>query len=217
MVSDHMRMIARLDGEPFLVSHRLNGSAHELTFCTNDKPYRLSELCGVLAINNFNILNAFAFTRRDGKVIDVFIVEPIDQDGVLPPEEMLRRFEHMRGDLKQVFDGDLELATATRDHAKRWRRVTRPGIPVETRVQFENDISEDYTIIDVFAQDRPGLLYTITRALSELGLSIARARISTEATRAIDSFYVRDEGKKIKSASRLAELRERLREAMGRP
>jgi [protein-PII] uridylyltransferase len=211
MVNDHMRMIDRLDGEPFLVSHHLAGSAHEITFCTHDKPYRLSELCGVLAINDFTILNAFAFTRRDAKVIDVFVVEPIDHDGVLPQEEMLRRFEHIRRDLKKIFDGKLDLETATREHARRWRRLLRGSIPVQTQVQFENDISEDYTIIDVFAQDRPGLLYTITRALSEQGLSIARARISTEATRAIDSFYVRDaDGKKVKSAALLAELRDRL-------
>jgi [protein-PII] uridylyltransferase len=216
MVNDHMRMIERLDGEPFLVSHRLAGSAHEITFSTNDKPYRLSELCGVLAINDFTILNAFAFTRRDGKVIDVFIVEAIDHEGVLPQEEMLRRFEHIRRDLKKVFDRSLDLETATRDHAKRWRRVTRTRIPVETRVQFENDISEDYTIIDVFAQDRPGLLYTITRALSEQGLSIARARISTEATRAIDSFYVRDDaGRKVRDADRLRTIRERLADQIG--
>jgi [protein-PII] uridylyltransferase len=212
MVGDHMRMIERLDGEPFLVSHRIAGAAHEITFCTHDKPYRLSELCGVLAINDFTILNAFAFTRRDGKVIDVFVVEPIDRDGLLPQEEMLKRFEHIRRDLRKIFDGTLDLEDATRDHAKRWRRLTRTRIPVETRVQFENDISEDYTIIDVFAQDRPGLLYTITRSLSGQGLSIARARISTEATRAIDSFYVRDEaGSKVRDADALRTIRETLR------
>jgi [protein-PII] uridylyltransferase len=55
------------------------------------------------------------------------------------------------------------------------------------------------------------LLYTITRALSEQGLSIARARISTEATRAIDSFYVRDgQGRKVRDAEALRSIRERL-------
>ncbi|MDH4038284.1 MAG: hypothetical protein OEV86_12465, partial [Candidatus Krumholzibacteria bacterium] len=212
MVVDHMRMIERLDGEPFLVSHRIAGAAHEITFCTHDKPYRLSELCGVLAINDFTILNAFAFTRRDGKVIDVFVVEPIDRDGLLPQQEMLKRFEHIRADLKKIFDGKLDLEEATHDHARRWRRVLKPRIPIETRVQFENDTSEDYTIIDVFAQDRPGLLYTITRSLSGQGLSIARARISTEATRAIDSFYVRDEaGSKVRDADALRTIRETLR------
>jgi [protein-PII] uridylyltransferase len=83
-------------------------------------------------------------------------------------------------------------------------------------VKFENDVSDEFTIIDVFAQDRPGLLYTITRTLSEFGLSIARAKISTEATRAIDSFYVRDaEGKKLVAATRLTEVRDKLEKAIG--
>ncbi len=215
MVREHMNMIERLNGEPFLVSHRLAGAAHEITFCTNDKPYRLSELCGVLTVNDFTILNAFAFTRRDGKVIDVFVVEPIDRDGVLPQEEMLSRFDRIRADLKKVFAGHLDLEKATREHARRWRRIATGGIPIKTQVTFENDISDDYTIIDVFAADRPGLLYTITRALSADDLSIARARISTEATRAIDSFYVRDgSGAKVSTAARLAEIRDRLGRAM---
>jgi [protein-PII] uridylyltransferase len=60
----------------------------------------------------------------------------------------------------------------------------------------------------VFAQDVPGLLFRITRALSKEGLEIWRARISTEANRAIDSFYVSDEnGKKITAGGRLERIR----------
>jgi [protein-PII] uridylyltransferase len=216
MVRDHVAMIASLDGEPVVVSHRFEGAAHEITFCTHDKPFRLSELCGVLAINDFTILHAFAFTRRDGKVVDVFITEPVERGNLMSPEETLLRLDRLRADLKAVFAGSLDLEAATRMHAQRWRRVARSTIPVPMQVKFENDISEEFTIIDVFAQDRPGLLYTITRTLSELGLSIARAKISTEATRAIDSFYVRDaEGKKLVAATRLAEVRENLETAIG--
>jgi [protein-PII] uridylyltransferase len=208
MVRDHIAMIARLNGEPVVVSHRFEGAAHEITFCTYDKPYRLSELCGVLAVNDFTILNAFAFTRRDGKVVDVFIAEPVNRGDLMTPEETLLRLERLRADATAVVRGTMDLEAATKRHAQRWRRVSKTTIPVATQVKFENDTSEDFTIIDVFAQDRPGLLYTITRTLSKLGLSIARARISTEATRAIDSFYVRDaEGKKIKSAEQLQSIR----------
>ena len=190
MVRDHLQMIAGLDGQPAVVSHRFVGGAHEITFCTHDKPFRLSELCGVLAINDFTILNAFAFTRRDGKVIDVFVVEPVDRGDALAPDETLLRVERIRANLLDVFRDKLDLEAATKKHAHRWRRVAKGGIPVATQVTFENDVSNEFTIIDVFAQDRPGLLYTITRTLSQQGLTIARAKISTEGARAIDSFYV---------------------------
>ena len=72
------------------------------------------------------------------------------------------------------------------------------------------------TIIDVFAQDRPGLLFRITRSLSREGLTIYRAKISTEATRAIDSFYVGDEnGRKVDSADRLKDIRTALEKELG--
>ncbi|HET6348933.1 MAG TPA: ACT domain-containing protein, partial [Candidatus Krumholzibacteria bacterium] len=131
------------------------------------------------------------------------------------PEETLLRIEHLRADLKAVFAGTLDLGAATRRHAQRWRRVTKSSIPMATQVKFENDTSDEYTIIDVFAADRPGLLYTITRTLSALGLSIARAKISTEATRAIDSFYVRAaDGKKLTEAEKLSEIRLKLEAAI---
>jgi [protein-PII] uridylyltransferase len=212
LVRDHIRMIAQLANEPVVVGHRYSGgSAHEITFCTQDKPYRLSELCGVLALNDFTILNAFAFTRKDGKVVDVFVTEPVDRGDLMRPEETLLRVERLRSDLKAVFAGALDLDTEIKRHAQRWRRVTKSAIAHTTQIRFENDTSDEYTIIDVFAADRPGLLYTITRTLSSLGLSIARAKISTEATKAIDSFYVRDlDGKKLFAGDRLSEIRETL-------
>jgi [protein-PII] uridylyltransferase len=148
-------------------------------------------------------------------VVDVFVTEPVDRGNLMSPEETLLRVEHLRADLKGVFAGTLDLDAAIKRHAQRWRRVTRATIPYTTQVKFENDTSDEYTIIDVFASDRPGLLYTITRTLSGLGLSIARAKISTEATRAIDSFYVRDgDGKKLTEAGKLADVRDRLGDAI---
>ena len=94
----------------------------------------------------------------------------------------------------------------------------KSDIPIGVTVKFENDVSEDFTIIDIFAQDRTGLLYRITRALSKEGLTIFRANISTEATRAIDSFYVGDEeGRKVTSASRLQRIRATLQKEIGQP
>ena len=122
----------------------------------------------------------------------------------------LQRVERIRTNLLDVLRDKLDLEAATRKHAHRWRRVAKGGIPVAMQVTFENDVSKDFTIIDVFAQDRPGLLYTITRTLSQQGLTIERAKISTEGARAIDSFYVG----KLVAPEALKELREALEQAL---
>ena len=81
----------------------------------------------------------------------------------------------------------------------------------ETRVQVDNSTSDRCTILDVFTIDRPGLLYTITRTLFELGLSVWQAKIDTLQDQVVDVFYVTDrEGNKIEPESRLAEIRRRL-------
>jgi [protein-PII] uridylyltransferase len=216
MVHEHMRMIESLEGAPCAVSHERVGDIHRVTFVTHDKPYRLSELCGVLTVNDFNILHAFAFTRKDGVVIDVFNVDHVNRS--IREDEIAGRVDSIRNDLNRIFESSLDLNSATTEHAARWRRIRKVGIPMGVTVKFENDVSDDFTIIDVFTQDRPGLLYRITRALSSEGLTIFRANISTEATRAIDSFYVGDEsGQKVSSASRLRRIREALEAEIDQP
>lgn len=223
-VKQHMGLVEALEKSSAVVSHCTRNGLHEFTFCTHDQPYRLSQLCGVLAVNDFNIFHAYAFTRTDGTVIDVFLVEDLAAKngattGAGRPASaavgepsadpaFAQRIEGIQRDIESVIAGSLDLDAATARHAARWRRARRPGIPAPANVKFENDLSGDFTIIDVFAHDAPGLLFRITRALSRESLVISRARISTEADRAIDSFYVGDEsGNKITAASRLKRIR----------
>jgi [protein-PII] uridylyltransferase len=167
----------------------------------------------VLTINDFNIYEAYAFTRKDGIVIDVFGVEDIaSEDGENGFDE---RVAALQRDTESVVVGELDLDKATKRHAAKWRRRRYTSIPAPSIVKFENDLSGDFTIIDVFAADAPGLLFRITRAMSRGGLVIGRARISTEADRAIDSFYVVDEsGSKITEAGRLNNIRTALEEVI---
>jgi [protein-PII] uridylyltransferase len=210
-VERHMDMVESLNGKSAVVSHRRQNGLHEFTFCTHDQPYRLSQLCGVLSINDFNIFHAYAFTRMDGTVIDVFDVDDLASGGAEGGDGVDERIAAIQRDIEAVISGDLDLDDATARHAARWKRKQGTRIPAPTNVKFENDLSGDSTIIDVFAPDAPGLLFRITRALSREGLAIWRARISTEADRAIDSFYVVGEkGKKITSAARLKRIRANL-------
>jgi [protein-PII] uridylyltransferase len=76
-------------------------------------------------------------------------------------------------------------------------------------VQVDNDTSDRYTIIDIFADDRQGLLYVITRAIFDLSLSVHAARISTKLDQVVDVFYVTDQsGAKIDDPQRCETARE---------
>jgi [protein-PII] uridylyltransferase len=90
---------------------------------------------------------------------------------------------------------------------------------VSTEVLFDNRSSPHHTVIEVFAKDRAGLLYTLADALHRLGLAISVSKINTEGTRVADVFYVRElDGSKLASGSRQQEVREALVRAIdGRP
>jgi [protein-PII] uridylyltransferase len=79
------------------------------------------------------------------------------------------------------------------------------------KVVVGNDASDRGTIIDVFAHDHTGLLYTITRGLYDLGLSVSLAKISTHFDQVVDVFYVTDaNGARVTDDARLSQVREEL-------
>jgi [protein-PII] uridylyltransferase len=85
-----------------------------------------------------------------------------------------------------------------------------------TRVEFDNFVSETHTVIDVRAQDRPGLLYLISSTLSTLRLDLSLAKIATEADQVIDVFYVTEaDGQKVRGEDRMGEIRGALERAIG--
>ena len=81
-----------------------------------------------------------------------------------------------------------------------------------TELKLDNDVSRDFTVVEIVTEDRPGVLYAIARTLFTEGLDIHRSKIATEANRAIDVFYVRDKAsmEKITDPARQADLRETL-------
>ena len=90
-------------------------------------------------------------------------------------------------------------------------------IALEPHVLVDNGASRGYTVIEVSARDRPGLLYDITRTLSACGVSIGSAHISTVGSRAVDVFYVRDRfGLKLSRDAQVAQVQGRLTEMLGR-
>jgi [protein-PII] uridylyltransferase len=85
-------------------------------------------------------------------------------------------------------------------------------------VLIDNRASAAFTVIEVNGRDRKGLLHRLTRALADLKLQIANAKVSTFGARAVDVFYVKDHfGLKIDDERRLKAIRERLMTVLAEP
>ena len=86
---------------------------------------------------------------------------------------------------------------------------------VRPNVLTDNMASNLHTVIELYARDRPGLLYDVTKAISRLGLMIASAHITTYGERAVDVFYVKDVfGLKVSNDSKLERIRQELMAAL---
>src|SRR6476646_11612098 len=89
------------------------------------------------------------------------------------------------------------------------------AIHVPPRVVVDNHASNTHTVLEVNGRDRPGLLHDITAAISEQGLQITSAHVTTYGVRAVDVFYVKDVfGLKVENERRLAVLRDALLAAL---
>jgi [protein-PII] uridylyltransferase len=216
-IAQHLAALKRLQPADVLVQDEFNdtfGTCEYTVLTFNDLiPGIFSKIAGVMAARGLQILDAQIITRHDGIVVDTFQVMDQDHAGVPPVE---RRQEIART-ITQVLKGGeaIEQLVGRTSRMSSGPRVLSGRQPTE--VQVDNETSDRYTIIDVFADDQLGLLYVITRAIFTLGLSVHAARISTRLDQVVDVFYVTDvSGAKVESASRLEAIRATLKEEIDR-
>jgi len=174
----------------------------ELTFVAKDRPGLFSDLAGVLALNNINILSAQIYTWRDGTAVDIFkVTHPLD---AINPDETWKR---VKRDLGNTFTGKLSLEYRLGQKAAPsiLSDVKKPAHP--PKVLIDNETSDFFTVIEVFADDRVGFLYRMTRCLFDLRLDIRISKIATKGDQVADVFYVRDlEGQKIEDKAQMLEI-----------
>jgi [protein-PII] uridylyltransferase len=164
----------------------------ELTVVTLDKPYHFSNICGVLSYFGFDILRGNAFTSRGGLIVDV--VQFTDRKGCLvrPQLDPL---------LSDAVGGRVDISTMLRDKLQKTSAHQAPATsPV---LYFDNDSSPRYTILELVADDAPGLLHRISRLISEFGCAVDLVLIYTEGPRAIDVFHLRKGDGKLGEADEL--------------
>ena len=209
-IAHHVQLARGLEGEPFVteVKHFPEREFSEFTVITGDRPGLFSMLTGVLLAHGMNILTASINTSRAGLALDIFRISHGDQ-----PEAAQRpeRWDRIVAALGRVLAGELDVeqlvATSYRPSVLAKRFV--PHVPTE--VEIDNTVSEYFTVLDVYTQDRVGILFAITNTLFHLGLSIHIAKITTNVDQVLDVFYVTDAaGQKILDPSRLAQVQAEL-------
>lgn len=205
-----VRDVARVDGE--VLVRGTYDDVHETVeyrVVTRDQVGSglFSKLTGALTAKGLQILAANICTTSDGIVIDRFRV--IDGDHAAPIPAF--RLQEVEAAIVEVVAGRETVEALFARHRRFIPRAEAHLLPDPPRVVIDNNSSERFTIVDVFAHDRRGLLYTIARSLLELNLSVSLAKIATHLDQVLDVFYVTDrDGGKLQDEQRLDEIRQTL-------
>ncbi len=207
-IVEHLRLRQELGDRRILSLPRDLDDHWAILFISRDRTGLLAKICGTLALHNLNVLSAKIHTWPDGTVVDLIEVSP-----VYDTDFNSQNWEELDRNLNLALTNRLGLShrLADKNRPGYSPRAGRKHRYHQTQVKIDNASSEAYTIIEIFADDQPALLYNITRTLADFEINIARALISTRREQLVDVFYVRNaEGKKILEPDDREELRQAL-------
>jgi [protein-PII] uridylyltransferase len=208
----HFEMTQHFEEEPFQMafqhgSSQSGSSASEITLVTRDRPRLFAGMAAALAGWGMNVVTADAFANADGVVVDSFRFT--DTFRTLEMNESERgRFVASVRDLV-AGRTPVEALLSGRRRARR----KAPRMVVETKIEFDGAASSHSTLLQVIAQDIPGLLRSISATLSERGFNVEVALVDTEGEMAIDVFYLTMAGERL-SGEQEMDLREALKAAI---
>ena len=201
-ITHHIEMARSVEEELLLAEWRVEKEIQaKVTICTKDRYGLFSKITGSMFLNRLNILEAQVHTWENGIALDTFWVEDDTKD-------IKRRLEQFKRDLEEILRGKVSLRDlpSKRKESNGIKQKVIPSVPGE--VKINNQDSGFYTIVEVFGEDRLGILYELTQALTDHGCDIHFARISTLGNRIVDVFYVQDEfGEKIQEKNQTDRLR----------
>jgi len=180
-----------------------------VTVIADDHPGLFFRIAGAIHLAGGNIIDARIHTNRKGRAVDNFLVQNPLGRPLSEPQQLARLKKNIEDGLAGRIDmvPSLEKRPLPRSRAEHFRVV-----PV---IMFDNDASNQFTVIEVNATDRPALLNRLTRAMFEQSLLINSAHITQYGERAVDTFYVTDLlGGKLDSKARQKKVKDALLKAI---
>ncbi len=193
----------------------------ELCVVAEDAPGLLARIAAAITASRLEVLGAQVYSRRLGtsssvgqlgvgasEAVDLFWV----RDARGTSGGVTQALPRLIRDLETLCSGSQSADDLLRERigtASPWRE--RPSPAVLSEVVLDDRASPGHTVVEVFAKDRPGLLYSLARAMKDLGLSISLSKINTEGTKVADVFYVNElDGSKVAPGQRFKAIREAL-------
>jgi [protein-PII] uridylyltransferase len=179
----HYALARQLESRPLAIEILRENGSYRLTLLTRDRPALFAPVAGAISSFGLNIVKAEAFSNAEGIVVDTFTFSDPHRTLELNPPEV----DRLRGIVRKVVEGKQDATKLLRGRPK---PLLGSRVRLKPRIAFNNDASETATLIEIVAEDRPGLLFDLARTITEEGCNIEVVLIDTEAHKALDVFYV---------------------------
>jgi [protein-PII] uridylyltransferase len=194
------------------VAHRYlaDGGAVAMIVSGADRTGLFADLAGTLARLGANVVSAQVFTSNSGRIVDIFMLQDNNKAAFAAGDAP--RMERLEAAMRDALAGNPITGDAKTRAGRR-----EAAFLVQPSVQIRDDLSAEYTVIDVAGRDRPGLLHEVAGVLADMKLSIHSAHVGSYGERVFDAFYVQNaQGQKLGTKVRKETLKERLLAVLGR-
>jgi [protein-PII] uridylyltransferase len=194
VIVEHISHAKKLEKQEVLFFQEQSQESWSILIMTKDRPGLLARIFGVLALHNLNVLAAKIFTWADGTAVDTIeVVSAVSETYENQDWEGLKSNLHLA--IKQRLGLQHRLSQKLAPLCNKPKQVHKR---LDAKVSIDNNASELFSVVEVFAEDGIEILFDITKTLSDFGINIYRARIGSKADQVVDVFYVLDyDGRKI--------------------